>query len=208
MARSAEESGAIFTAWAASYDDDLLQADGPLTGYAASLKAAARMVDLAAGAEVLDIGVGTGAFAALFEASGVRITGIDPTPAMLERCALRHPGFALSLGDFAAIPFPGGRFDAVVSSFAFHEVPAMERAAACAEIARVIEPGGTLCLLDIIFASPAARDEARYALADRWDDGEDYPLVGAVDAALRAAGFRGSRWQQTAPCHWAVRCSR
>lgn len=212
MPRTPDQSRSLFDGWAASYDADLSRsADGPLTGYQESLRQAARLATALDGEErrpalhhILDIGVGTGAFAALLEGPGVQITGIDPSLPMLARCREKHPGFELRQGSFLEIPFGSGSFDLVISSFALHEVEPHLRAEACAGMARVLRPGGWLCLLDIIFASTAARAEAAEALGRLWDPDEDYPLVGDLDSHLRTAGFTGTRWRQTAACHWVV----
>ncbi|MDP9373725.1 MAG: methyltransferase domain-containing protein [Chloroflexota bacterium] len=204
MPRSPEESRALFDRWATTYADDLRRPGGPLEGYAESLEEAAGLLPIVAGARVLDVGVGTGAFGATLAARGARIWGVDPSERMLEQCRLAHPEFALSLGSFAPIPHDTGQFDATVSSFAFHEVPPAARPDACAEIARVTQPGGAVCLLDIMFASRGAVAEARRLIGPAWDDDEDYPLVGDLDGQLRVAGFVATRWRQTAPCHWAV----
>lgn len=204
MPRSGEATRALFDEWADTYDRDLRRAPGPLDGYAESLAAAAALLPLGAGARVLDIGVGTGAFGASLAARGARVWGLDPSVRMLARCRRAHPAFHLAAGAFAALPYAAARFAAVVSSFAWHEVAPAARPAVCAELARVTEPGGHVCLVDIIFASPEALAEARRLLAGSWDEQEEYALVGALDAQLRAAGFAGLRWAQTAPCHWAV----
>ncbi|WP_043713861.1 class I SAM-dependent methyltransferase [Symbiobacterium thermophilum] len=208
MPRTPEEGRALFDRWARTYDLDLAGQDGPkagpLVGYAETLRIAAEQVPVAPGMSVLDVGIGTGAFAARFRGRGVRVSGVDPSPAMLDACRGKHPGFTLRVGDFNAIPFDSGEFDMVISSFAFHEVPPGGRLAACRELARVLKPGGALCLVDILFASPAALAAAREAIGERWDDEEDYPLVGDLDQLLHEAGIGGSRWRQTAPCHWMV----
>ncbi|WP_374711327.1 class I SAM-dependent methyltransferase, partial [Symbiobacterium terraclitae] len=208
MPRTPEESRALFDHWARTYDLSLAGSDGPkagpLAGYRASLLAAADRVPVAPGAAVLDVGIGTGALAEVLAARGAALFGVDPSAEMLAVCGERHPAFTLEVGDFNQIPFAAARFDAVVSSFAFHEVPPAGRAAACAELARVLRPGGTLCLLDVMFASPASREEARAAIGEYWDDEEDYPLVGDLDALLYAAGLGATSWWQTAPFHWMV----
>jgi len=204
MPRSAAATRSLFDGWAGSYDDDLRDAGGPLAGYASSLRQAARMLPLAAGADVLDVGIGTGAFAALLAERGARITGLDVSDEMLARCRAAHPDFTLHVGSFEPIPLPDARFDAAVASFAFHEVPPASRPAVVAELARVLKPGGHLCVLDIVFASEAATADARRAIDSAWDDDEDYPLVADLDAMLRDAGFVEPCWRQTAMCHWAV----
>lgn len=204
MPRSAAATRSLFGDWAATYDDDLQEAGGPLTGYATSLGEAASVMPLVPEAEVLDVGIGTGAFAALLAARGARITGLDVSEEMLARCRASHPEFALRVGSFAPIPLPDARFDAAVASFAFHEVPVPSRPQAIAELARVLKPGAHVCLLGIIFASASAAAAARRAIGPAWDEDENYPLVADLDAMLRKAGFGELRWRQTATCHWAV----
>ena len=204
MPRSADATRSLFDAWAATYDDDLQEAGGPLAGYATSLAEAASMLPLVPGADILDVGIGTGAFAALLAARGGSITGLDVSAEMLARCRAAHPGFALRVGSFVPIPLPDARFDAAVASFAFHEVPAPSRPTAVAELARVLKPGAHLCVLDIVFASRSATAAARRAIGSAWDEDEDYPLVADLGAMLRDTGFVDLRWRHTAPCHWVV----
>lgn len=204
MPRSQEENRTLFDRWALTYDGSVRQPGGPLEGYDCSLKEAAAMVPVQPDARILDIGIGTGAFATLFAERGARIWGIDPSSRMLERCRLAHPNFSLGKGSFQSIPHSAQQFDAVVSSFSFHEVPLAARNRACAETVRVLKTQGFLCLLDIMFASAEAVADARRALGSRWDDQEDYPLVGELDALLRASGVHALLWRQTGPWHWAV----
>lgn len=206
MPRTAEQTRQLFEAWAKTYDRDLAQPTGmgPLEGYADSLTLAASLVPLEAGDSVLDIGIGTGAFADLLCKRGARITGIDISDDMLDECLNQHPNFLLHTGSFKPIPLPDCRFNVVISSFAFHEVPKDERLEACVEIARVLKAGGYVCLLDIMFASPSAMHEARQLLGRLWDNDEDYALVSDLDRTLREAGFTAIQWQQTGLFHWAV----
>lgn len=215
MPRDSAQTRALFDAWSATYARDLERPSGPLDGYAGSLRAAAKMAlaglrrgEAAGAPRVLDLGIGTGAFGAILaEGAGARVSGLDVSPGMIARCAEAHPDFALAVGGFLPIPHPDAAFEAVVSSFALHEVAPGDRPAALAEVARVLVPGGELCLLDIIFASAAALADAQRAIAT-WDPDEEYPLVGELDAALHGAGLGAVAWQQTAPCHWAVQARR
>jgi ubiquinone/menaquinone biosynthesis C-methylase UbiE len=64
----------------------------------------------------------------------------------------------LETGDMCRMPFVEGEFDAVVSSYAIHNVPsAAARAQAVREIARVLKPDGRVELLDIAHAKDYAR---------------------------------------------------
>jgi cyclopropane fatty-acyl-phospholipid synthase-like methyltransferase len=198
------QTRALFDDWAASYDADLLAADGPLSGYQATLQTAAQLVPVRPGARILDIGIGTGAFAALLAAHGVEITGLDPSSEMLARCRARYPEFELHHGSFADLSAARGLFDGVVSTFAWHESAAGERGELLRAMASLLKTDGFLCLADIMFASSAAVADARHTLGRLWDSAEVYALVSELDEQLRAAGLRPLHWLQNGPWHWIV----
>ena len=204
MARTEEQTRKLFDEWALSYDADLAHERGPLLGYAHSLTAIDSAIPTVTGLRLLDIGIGSGAVARRFAERGAHITGIDISEKMLDLCREQNPDFELHQGTFTVIPAPDAVFDGIVSGFAFHETPLPKREAACREMARVLKPGGYLCLLDIIFASPTAMQEARQLIGRLWDDSEDYAIVGELDTLVRASGFTSVSWQQTAPFHWML----
>jgi ubiquinone/menaquinone biosynthesis C-methylase UbiE len=102
---------------------------------------------------LLDVAAGTG-HAARSLAPRVRVAvAIDLTPAMLAagrraagESALRNVVF--QLGDAAALPFLDGSFDIVVSRFALHHLE--DPAAAIAQMARCLRPGGRIALADMV----------------------------------------------------------
>lgn len=204
MPRTEEQTRGLFDEWAKSYDSDLLEESGPLLGYAQSVGAIDAALPIKRNAQVLDIGIGSGAIAKRFADRGVQITGIDISEKMLELCGKQNPNFELYIGTFNNIPLPDEKFDCVVSGFAFHETPLPKRSDACAEMARVLKSRGYLCLLDIMFVSELAMQEARQLIAEKWDDDEEYTIVGNLDTQLRQNGFTTLRWCQTAPFHWMV----
>jgi ubiquinone/menaquinone biosynthesis C-methylase UbiE len=101
---------------------------------------------------VLDVGCGTGVFAALVRSAFPQATiwGVDLVAAMLSRgreCRPSPPGrVALVQGDSERLPFPAGAFDVVTCSNSFHHYPDQGRAVA--EMHRVLKPGGRLLLID------------------------------------------------------------
>jgi ubiquinone/menaquinone biosynthesis C-methylase UbiE len=103
------------------------------------------------GAELLDVGTGTGtlAIAALERWPAIRVTGIDPSGGMLDvagaTAAERLPApaqgrFRRRVAPADRMPFRDGAFHAAMSSFVLQLVPS--RAAALREIRRVLRPGG------------------------------------------------------------------
>lgn len=99
--------------------------------------------------DVLEVAVGTGLNLA-FYSDGVRLTGIDFSPAMLERARARavELGREIDLreGDAQALPFPDASFDTVVCTLGLCGFP--DERAAIADMHRVLRPTGTLLLLD------------------------------------------------------------
>jgi ubiquinone/menaquinone biosynthesis C-methylase UbiE len=101
--------------------------------------------------EVLEVAVGTGLNFPHYP-SGVRLTGIDLSTAMLaiarERAADLARPVSLREGDAQALPFADASFDTVVCTLSLCGIP--DDRAAIAEMRRVLRPGGTLLLLDHI----------------------------------------------------------
>ncbi len=101
--------------------------------------------------DTLEVAVGTGLNLDCYP-SGVRLTGIDFSPAMLAVAGdrARALGLAVDLreGDAQALTFPDGSFDTVVCTFSLCAIP--DERQAIAEMRRVLRPGGRLLLADHI----------------------------------------------------------
>jgi phosphatidylethanolamine/phosphatidyl-N-methylethanolamine N-methyltransferase len=98
--------------------------------------------------EVLLMGIGSGLDIPHLPA-GHRYTGIDLTPAMLEKArrrAAHRDDITLHEGDAMAMPYADASFDIVVMHLILAVVPEPQRA--LSEAARVLRPGGTILLLD------------------------------------------------------------
>jgi ubiquinone/menaquinone biosynthesis C-methylase UbiE len=110
-----------------------------------------------AAGEVLEVAVGTGRNLPLYP-DGVRLTGIDWSPAMLgiarERAATLSLDVDLRPGDAQALDFPDASFDTVLCALGLCAIPDDRRAVT--EMARVLRPGGRLLLVDHVAASSRA----------------------------------------------------
>ena len=101
------------------------------------------------GPEVLEVGVGTGKNLAFYP-QGVRVTGVDLTPEMLDRArkraAILNRGVTLLLGDAQELEFPDASFDTVVASFVFCSVS--DPVLGLQELGRVVKPDGQIFLME------------------------------------------------------------
>ena len=108
----------------------------------------ARTVGAATG-RTLEVGIGTGRNLDLYRPD-VEVTGIDISPAMLararHRAARRDRQVQLGVADVERLPYPDASFDTVCATCVFCSVP--DPVAGFAEIARVVDPGGQVLLLE------------------------------------------------------------
>jgi ubiquinone/menaquinone biosynthesis C-methylase UbiE len=99
--------------------------------------------------ETLEIAVGTGLNLPHYP-PGVELTGIELTPAMLERARQRASDLGreadFRLGDATALEFGDDIFDTVVCTFSLCTIP--DDGAAVAEVRRVLRPGGQFLLAE------------------------------------------------------------
>ena len=99
---------------------------------------------------LLDVGTGTGRMIELLGPTAIQATGVDKSSEMLRlaRVKLEAAGIASSLrqADMYALPMGDGSADSVVIHQVLHY--AQNPAAALAEAARVLRPGGRLLVVD------------------------------------------------------------
>ena len=147
-----------------------------------------------AGGDVLEIGAGDGANLPLFP-PGVRLTLLDPNPYLIRY--LRQTAARLGVGQAAAIvadagwlPFPGERFDTVVSVHVLCSVGHQPQA--LAEIRRVLRPGVRFLFLEHVTAPPGtATYRLQRLLNPAWKRvGAGCHLTRDTGAAIQEAGFR------------------
>jgi len=92
---------------------------------------------------VLDVGCGPGSLTGkLLDIPGIRLTGVDLSPAMISLARKRYPGAQFYVDDIEWLSFPDETFDAVFCSGVLHHLPVLDMA--LAEIRRVLKPGGVL----------------------------------------------------------------
>jgi SAM-dependent methyltransferase len=138
---------------------------------------------------LLEIGCGTGPFAAWLAGQGHRVVGLDRSPAMLVEVRRRHPGLPVVLGDAHALPVRDGAVDMAlfVTTLEFLERPGT----ALQEAVRVSRRG-----VAVWPSTSGASGPCRGAGARRGtlrSHAADLTIRGLRDLVRIAAGFRLTR---------------
>ena len=179
--------------------------------------------DLASGQRVLDLGCGTATLTLLVERMrpGVRVTGIDGDPKVLEiaRRKAEAAGSRITLDHGLAyeLPYPDASFDRVLSSMVFHHLTPQHKLETLREVLRVLAPGGSLHVVDFGPSTPL-----RERLMGLFEHGQNVrdSLAGRLPELMRQAGlcdaaetgrhrtplaslsfYRGSRAETEDPLH-------
>lgn len=179
----------------AAYESEwvsLLLGDSWHPGGMALTHRAGEHLRLASDTVLLDVACGRGSSVlALAQRFGCRAVGVDLSAANIEtaRAEAERAGLAslvtFEVGDAERLPLAGGSVDALLCECAFCTFPS--KPAAAAEFARVLRPGGRLCLTDATREGPlpAALDSllARVACI------ADARSIGEYGALLEEAGM-------------------
>ena len=118
---------------------------------AATLRLIVETSSAAATDTVLDVACGGGVVACAFAPHVAHVTGIDMTPAMLDRAAQHAKALGLTnltwrQGDATQLPFPDAAFSLVFTRFSFHHF--LEPLIVLKEMVRVCRPGGRVVVSD------------------------------------------------------------
>jgi ubiquinone/menaquinone biosynthesis C-methylase UbiE len=147
------------------------------------------------GSRLLEIGFGSGRLHVEL-AEWHEMAGLDRAPGMARltkrRLAARNRTSNLCVGSAYALPWPDGRFDAALSTFAFSAFPDADRA--LDEMVRVIKPGGKVIVVDAGEASDG--NFFARSLAWLWEAFGDY--MRDEEPLMKARGLAVER-EETGP---------
>ncbi len=154
-----------------------------------------RFARLSGSERVLDAGCGAGHTALTFAPHVAEVVAYDLSTAMLAQVDKLAKDRGLTNirteeGDVEALPFADGSFDLVVSRYSAHHWPAPTRA--LAEIRRVLKPGGSFLLSDIVSFDDFTTDTFLQAMELLRDPSHvrDHTIAQWL-AMLTAAGLAG-----------------
>jgi len=127
---------------------------GPTTRERAVKAAIVVQARLEPGAQVLDVGAGTGSLAIMLKRSqpAATVVGVDGDPRILAVARRKGSTAAADVswveGMAQRLPFERNQFDRVVTSLLLHHLDDAAKAGALVEMRRVLRPGGTLVVAD------------------------------------------------------------
>jgi SAM-dependent methyltransferase len=151
-------------------------------------------IDLAAPADVLEVGCGTGVLTRLLAAlPQVRtVVGVDLAESLVEKARELAPGLRFERADARSLPFADASFDVAVFDSTLSHVPEPERA--LGEAFRVLRPGGLLAAFDGDYATTTValdeHDPLQTCVAAMMANSvTDRRIMRRLPALLRERGF-------------------
>jgi SAM-dependent methyltransferase len=141
------------------------------------------------GVEVLDAGSGPGGVTTLLRDLGLRVRGVDLSPAMVDLARHEQPGIRFDVGDLAdlaAVDVTDASLGGLVAWYSLIHVPPPQLPGVLAGFRRVLRPGGHLLVAFQVGDDVSHHDEA---FGHRVDLDFRRLRPDAVTALLEDAGF-------------------
>jgi SAM-dependent methyltransferase len=153
---------------------------------------------------VLDVACGGGIVVCAFAPHVQHATGIDMTPAMLDRARMlaaekRVTNVAWREADVTSLPYADGAFSIVVTRFAVHHFPDPDKV--MREMVRVCAPGGRVVVVDTCVSS----EPEKAALFNRLEKLRDPSHVRALPLTELRGLFRAAGLPEPAISRYELR---
>lgn len=95
----------------------------------------------------LDVGCGEGRFCRILGELNIQCSGIDPVAEFIQLATNKDPNGDYQVSSAEDLPFAENSFDLVISYLTLIDIPDFRQA--IAEMARVLQPGGTLLIANL-----------------------------------------------------------
>jgi ubiquinone/menaquinone biosynthesis C-methylase UbiE len=143
--------------------------------------------DLPKGAQVLDLGCGSGALATRRLSERFQITGVELSSRMVELAQPNIPTATFVRADMASVEFPPELFDGVCAFYSLTHLPQKELPILLRRVARWLKPGG-------LFVASMGSGEDPGSVEDEWVGGVPMYFAGHTvqtnEELVEEAGLR------------------
>jgi ubiquinone/menaquinone biosynthesis C-methylase UbiE len=119
--------------------------------------------------EVADVGCGPGQITAFLSEQGLKVVGIDLSPAMIELARATYPSLSFEIGSMTALARPDASLSGVLGWLSIIHIPDDELPSVVAEFERVLLVGAPLMLAFQV-------GDAASHLTERWGHAVDLTL--------------------------------
>jgi len=206
MRMSESEKTWNFDGWADRYDEPIAADSLLYARYDEVLDAVVETAGVSPEKRVLDIGTGTGNLALRCLARGASVVGLDPSERMLIHTRQRAGGdsraeFRRIYEPCLHIPYPDSCFDAVISTYAYHHVPHRLRRATVREMVRLLRPGGSWAVGDLVCENEQA--ERRALREYEWLEEEYFARIDDLRSVFAKLGMELNSLQFS-PITWIL----
>ena len=106
---------------------------------------------------LLDVGCGVGALHPLLSGMFSTIHGVDVSADSIQKAQADNPGNLYDAYDGHILPYPDNSFDMTLAICVMHHVPTAQWTQFMSELARVVVPGGVICLIEHNPINPGTR---------------------------------------------------
>jgi SAM-dependent methyltransferase len=135
----------------------------------------------------LDIGCGEGRLSRDLKALGHNVVALDASPTAVEAARAADPDIEVHLADAAQLPFPDSCADLALAFMSLQDVDDAE--GAIREIARVLDPGGRLCMaivhpINSVGQFESAEPDAQFTITGQYFEPYRYRDVIETDVRL------------------------
>jgi len=138
---------------------------------------------------LLDAGSGPGHWTDVLSAGGREVVGVDASVRFVASARCRFPHVSAVVGDLAALPVRTGSVGGVLAWFSLIHTPPSGLPALVGELARVLEPGGSL-LLGFFDGEPGRPFDHAVTTAHHWSADALGELLGPHGFVVVRAGAR------------------
>ncbi|MEM9159746.1 MAG: class I SAM-dependent methyltransferase, partial [Verrucomicrobiota bacterium] len=133
------------------------------------------------GMRVLDIGCGTGTFAAQAAKRGLSVDAADVSETMLDAAGRKCEALGVRFhhAGFLTLELEETSIDVITTTFAFHHLPDFWKGIALNRISKFLKEGGVFYLRDVILESRDPLDKIGEFISEQYSLGGDFLRIDA-----------------------------